>query len=572
MEGELLSVRNVAEYAYCPRLFYLMQVEGIFVPSSDTVKGVLVHRRVDKPSARGKEKAENGADPEHPKIVRKLSLTSESLGLSAMLDLAEVSGKNAVPIEFRKGRPLRNVNNSTCTEHSSSNGYEREQKKAWPTDRIQVGLQSILLEESGYIVKEAIIYYAEENLRLRISVDDSLKQEALQILEHAKSCAEGPRPLPLINDPRCIKCSLQPVCLPDEVNFQLAMRKSDSISPRRIWPPRDDGIHVVTQQDGVKIGIRGLELLVTDRDGNKVKSIPIANIESLTLLGKIQLTTQAIWSLVDRNIPIALLSSAGRLITVIDPMYPVSADIRRMQVRILDEPTKCLELARSLVSAKIANQRTVLMRNCKALPREVPTILASEIKRVRESDTVEEVRGHEGKAASIYFRHFHSMLKGALAEEFRKNGRKRRPPPDPVNSCLSMAYSMLMNESISALRIAGLEPTIGGYHVTRPGRPALALDIIEPFRPLIADSLTITCFNRGELTEGHFLRTSEGCNFTSAGRKNFFEAYHRRMNTEVTHPVFKYRLSYRRMLILHARMLVAWLIGEIPDLSFLTTR
>lgn len=131
---------------------------------------------------------------------------------------------------------------------------------------------------------------------------------------------------------------------------------------------------------------------------------------------------------------------------------------------------------------------------------------------------------------------------------------------------------MLTHECVAALRLARLEPAVGGFHSSRPGRPAFALDLMEPFRPLIADSIAVAAFNRGELVEGHFLRTAAGCNFTDAGRRAFFSAYGRRMGTEVTHPVFDYRLSYRRMLVLHARLIAAWLLGEVPSLSFLTTR
>jgi len=164
------------------------------------------------------------------------------------------------------------------------------------------------------------------------------------------------------------------------------------------------------------------------------------------------------------------------------------------------------------------------------------------------------------------------MIKGELAEEFDAHGRQRRPPPDPINAALSLAYSMLTHECTAALRTARLEPSIGAFHVSRPGRPALALDLMEPFRPLVADSVVITAFNRGELRPGHFLRTVAGCMFTEAGRKAFFEVYGRRMADEVTHPVFGYKLSYRRMIILQARMIAAWLLGEVPTLNFLTTR
>jgi CRISPR-associated protein Cas1 len=572
MDRMLWPARNVAEHAYCPRLFYYMQVEGIFVPNSDTEKGLAVHQRLDKPSAYQKKTDKSEEDPERPKVVRSLVLSSESLGLTATLDLAEITGRVAVPVEYRKGRPKH-----VAVGHVLDDCREIEQPplsypEAWPTDRIQVGLQSVLLEDAGYLVREAVIYYAEEKLRLRISVDDDLKAEALQTLEDAKRCAEGPRPLPLVNDPRCPRCSLQPICLPDEVHHLRSDSLKDDLAPRKIWPPRDDGIHIVAQQEGMKVSVRGMELRIIDKKGEVAKTVPLANLESLSLLGSVQITTQAIRVLADLKIPIAFLSSAGRLVAMIDPLDSVSAEVRRAQIRKLDSKEICLDLARSLVTAKIMNQRTLLLRNHSALPAGVAADLVKEAKNAAQADSVEAVRGHEGRAAAIYFEHFSGMFKGPLSAEFDANGRKRRPPPDPINACLSLAYSMLTHECVAALRLASLEPSIGGFHVSRPGRPALALDLMEPFRPLIADSVVITCFNRGELTEGHFLRTAAGCSLTDAGKRAFFNALGRRMDTAVTHPVFKYRLSYRRMIVLHARMIAAWFMDDIPTLSFLTTR
>ncbi len=135
-----------------------------------------------------------------------------------------------------------------------------------------------------------------------------------------------------------------------------------------------------------------------------------------------------------------------------------------------------------------------------------------------------------------------------------------------------MGYTMLTHECVTALRLARLEPSIGAYHVSKPGRPALALDLMEPFRPLIADSLAIIAFNKRQFSEGHFRETAAGCMMTSHGRKVFFSAYAQRMSTLITHPVYGYQLSYRRMIYLHARMIAAWLLGEIESLEFLTTR
>jgi CRISPR-associated protein Cas1 len=230
------------------------------------------------------------------------------------------------------------------------------------------------------------------------------------------------------------------------------------------------------------------------------------------------------------------------------------------------------ELSQALVTAKILNQRKLLMRNLETVPPFLPERLAERAELARTAETIDEARGHEGQAAALYFEHFGGMFKSELGLEFDANGRQRRPPPDPINAVLSFAYTMLTHECTAALRTARLEPSIGAFHVSRPGRPALSLDLLEPFRPLVADSIAVTAFNRGELREGHFQRTAAGCLMTDAGRKAFFGVYGRRMAEEVTHPVFGYKLSYRRMLILHARMIAAWLCGEIPTLAFLTTR
>lgn len=617
--------RGVAEYAYCPRLFYYMTVEGVFVPSADTELGARVHRRVDRPSkgmARlrasaadgegpgAQDQAPSGADEDEdgdddrpddadrPRSVRSLTLSSASLGVTGRLDLAEISGSTAIPVEYRKGRPDRRNRDPEPVDEMMADvqpSLPYDGAQPWPTDRVQVGLQVLLLEEAGYHVPHAVLYYAAERLRLEVPVDDALRAEARRTLEAARRAARGPRPAPLVNDPRCPRCSLQPVCLPDEVNHQrqcaaatavpadppagdLFARTPPSVPapPRRaMWPPRDDGIHVVLQREGIRVGVRGQSVRVTDRDGATVRDLPLANIESLAVLGGVQVSTQALTVFADHEIPVAFLSAAGRLVAMMDPLGPTSSAVRSAQVRVLDRASRALELARAVVMAKISNQRTLLMRNHADLPARVASELLLALQGAERAATMNELRGHEGNAASIYFRHFAGMFKpGAIevAQAFSAHGRARRPPPDPINAVLSFGYAMLANECTAACRLASLEPSLGALHTTRPGRPALALDLMEPFRPLIADSVAISAFNRGELTEGHFLRTAAGCALTDAGRRGFFSAYGRRMETVISHPVFEYRLSYRRMLMLHARLIAAWLLGEVPTLAFLTTR
>ncbi|CAG0974371.1 partial CRISPR-associated exonuclease Cas4/endonuclease Cas1 fusion, partial [Anaerolineae bacterium] len=529
MDEYLWPARNVAEYAYCPRLFYLMEVEGVFLPSADTEKGRTVHRRVDKPSAATANEDEEQADSNSPKTVRSLALTSNALGLTATLDLAEISGNVAVPIEYRKGRSKRSTMAPPPDDPDEAENPPLSGIEPWPVDRVQVGLQAVLLKDAGYEVPMAILYYSEEKLRLEIAVDASLEADALSTLEAARECARGARPQPLVNDTKCPRCSLQPICLPDEINHQRSPEPTDELTPRKIWPPRADGIQVVVQQRGARVGVSGMTLKVTDKDGITKKEVPLTNMESLSVLGSVQISTQALHALADHSIPVAYMSAAGRLVAMVDPLDSVSAEVRRAQIRRLDSPDACLALSRALVTAKIMNQRTLLMRNHSSLPPAVAIEMKREAERAVCADSLDAVRGHEGQAAAIYFGNLAGVFKDGFAAEFDANGRKRRPPPDPVNSCLSMAYSMLTHECVAALRLARLEPSIGAFHVSRPGRPALALDLMEPFRPLIADSVTIAAFNRGELIDGHFNRTAAGCAFTDPGRRAFFSSYGRRM-------------------------------------------
>ncbi len=580
MDEYLWPARHVAEFAYCPRLFYLMEVEGVYYPSADTEKGKAVHQRVDKPSAADNgraagsagENAQSGAaapDPDKPKSVRSLALTSQKLGLTATLDLAQINGAVAVPVEYRKGRPqYASAPPPPDDPGEDANDATPAPAVPWPTDRVQAGLQAILLEEAGYTVPKVTLYYAAERRRIELPVTDELRRESLATLESARCCAAGPRPAPLVNDSKCPRCSLQPFCLPDEVNFE----RAGAVRPRKLWPPRDDAIHLVAQREGVRIGVRGMALRVTDKDGKLAREIPLANLESLGVLGGVQVSTQALCALAGQNIPVAFLSAAGRLITMTDPMNPVSALIRRAQVQKFQNAGTALELARALVAAKITNQRTILMRNRKDLDQRAADDMRDLAERAGTCAAAESLLGLEGQAAAIYFSNFGGIFNPPFSDGFEAQGRRRRPPPDPVNAVLSWGYTMLVHESISALRLAGLEPMLGAFHQPRPGKPALALDLMEPFRPLIADSIAISTFNRGELTAGHFLLTAAGCALTDAGRNAFFGAWGRRMDTPVTHPVFAYRLSYRRMMMLQARMISAWLVGDIDTLAFLTTR
>jgi CRISPR-associated endonuclease Cas1 len=190
-----------------------------------------------------------------------------------------------------------------------------------------------------------------------------------------------------------------------------------------------------------------------------------------------------------------------------------------------------------------------------------------------EAKNLSELLGIEGNGA-IYFGNFVSMLASAKDDEalrFEFEHRNRRPATDPVNALLSFTYAMLVRELTATLSAVGFDPYRGFYHQPRYGRPALALDIMEPFRPILADSTVITAINNGEIKPADFVWAGR-CALTALGRKKIIGAFERRMATEITHPVFGYRLSYRRVLEVQARLLGRYLMGEIPDLPSVEPR
>jgi CRISPR-associated protein Cas1 len=181
--------------------------------------------------------------------------------------------------------------------------------------------------------------------------------------------------------------------------------------------------------------------------------------------------------------------------------------------------------------------------------------------------------GAEGQAAALYFSQFNRMIKLPVpGRGFDFQSRNRRPPKDPVNALLSFAYAILLKDCFSALCTVGFDPYYGFYHVSRHGKPSLALDLMEEFRAIIADSVVLTLINTGCLTAKDFLIWRESCQLTEEGRKRFFETYEQRKATVVTHPVFGYKMSYGRMLEVQARMLAAHIRGDIPAYTGFTVR
>ncbi|HWP60844.1 MAG TPA: CRISPR-associated endonuclease Cas1 [Candidatus Acidoferrales bacterium] len=548
---DLLPARMLNEFVYCPRLAYLEWVQGEWAESADTVEGRFHHRRVNRSPSRTGAPVE--AEPLEEIHARSVHLSSERLGLTAKIDLVEGEGGRATPVEYKRGKRPH-------TAHG-----------AWEPERVQLCVQGLLLREHGFVCEEGILYFAGSRERVRVRFDEELVSRTLQFAEEMRRVIGGETiPPPLEDSPKCPRCSLVSICLPDEIRF-LNTTQAAAEPPRRLLPSADDALPMYVQRQGARVVKDGEVLRVLERD-ERLAEARLREISQLAVFGGVQLTSSVIRELCMRGIPICHFSHGGWFYGVTHGMFHKNVELRRRQYAAAADPEKSLVLARRFVQAKILNCRTLLRRNHKELPPEVLEGFKADLRRAARTEDLESLLGVEGTAASRYFARFGEMLRqedGLPTFDFSQ--RNRRPPRDPVNALLSFAYAMLVKDFAATLFTVGFDPYLGFFHKPRYGRPALALDLMEEFRPLIADSVVLTVINNGEIRAEHFIRSWAGVALTQGGRLQFLRAYERRMAQEIVHPVFGYRISYRRVLEVQARLLGRYLMGEIADYpSFLT--
>src|SRR5579885_2841139 len=570
---DYLPARMVNEFVYCPRLFFYEWVEGLFAESVDTVEGKNQHQRVD---AKATELPEPGELPESIH-ARSVTLSSERLRVIAKMDLVEADGGFATPVDYKHGRPSEGPNGLGM----------------WPADRAQIAVQGLILREKGYRCEEGIVYYRKTGQRVRVALDEALAASTEDLIRQAWAAAErGEIPPPLVDSPKCPGCSLVGICLPDETNWlrhlpekesrpavQLGLfasnngRADEALTeeePRQLITPRDDLRPLYLNTQGARVGKSGEVLQIRDKDDKKYE-VRLREICQLNVMGNVQLSTQTIQALCEAGIPVCYFSQGGWFYGITTGLNSKNILLRRTQFRLAEEAWFSLSLARKLVAGKIRNQRAMLQRN--HLEPEAGDLAA--LKRLAEAaeraQSMDELLGIEGNGARLYFQNFAGMIKVENEEEqqsqfrFDFAGRNRRPPRDAVNALLSLGYSLLVKDLTIACYAVGFDPYLGYYHQPRFGRPALALDLMEPFRPLIADSAVLAAINTRMVTPKDFVQAGPAVALSASGRKAFFRSYELRMDSLVTHPLFGYRVSYRRLLEIQARLLARVLEGEIGE-------
>lgn len=358
----------------------------------------------------------------------------------------------------------------------------------------------------------------------------------------------------------------------DEPNGDMADDRVDEV--RRLIPAGDDLRPLYVTEYGFSVGRSGGVLQIKEK-GSLVQEARLNDVSQVNAFGAVTVTSGAVQALAELERPIAYFTMGGWFYAMTSGLGLKNVFLRRDQFRRADDEQFCLRVARAIVATKIRNQRTMLQRNHVEPPPRALEGLKRLARRALDAGELESLLGVEGTAAHYYFGHFSGMVKvdeGADPPAFDFTGRNRRPPRDPVNALLSLGYSLLVRDLTIVCHAIGFDPFIGFYHQPRFGRPALALDLMEGFRPLVVDSAVLSAINTRMVTADDFLRAGDAVVLAPRGRKRFLQAYEQRMDALVTHPLFGYRVSYRRVLEIQARLLARVVTGELPEFPGFETR
>lgn len=552
----LVPARMVNEFAYCPRLFHLEWVQAQFAENDDVLEGRYRHRAVDVEVGKAPLPQEGDL-----RAARSVRLSSGELGLTAVVDVVEGEGveghREVHPVDVKRGRPAPTP------------------ERAWEPERVQLCVQGLLLREAGYRCRSGFLSFAETRERVEVDFDDALVSRTRSLVEELRSvAAQSEAPPPLVSSPKCPRCSLVGICLPDEVNA-LAQDDNDGgarrASVRYLLPSETAAKPLYVTEQGARVGFRSGRVVV-DADHVELASVRAIDVSQLCLFGNVQVSSQAVRELLRREVPVCWFSYGGWFSGIAEGLPSRHVELRRRQVARAHGGA--LDIAGPIVAGKIRNCRTFLRRNAK---REVGAVVAS-LKKLSDEATrqssLASLLGVEGAAARLYFEALPEMLRAGNTlpgEPFHFDGRNRRPPQDPVNCLLSYVYALLVKDLTATLISVGFDPYLGFFHRPRFGRPALALDLAEELRPLVGDSVVVNLINNGEIRPSHFVVRAGGVALTPEGRKTVLTSYERRLATEVRHPVFGYRITYRRVMEVQARLLGALLLGEVPEyVSFVT--
>ena len=548
----VLRVMSLHALAYCERLFYLEEVEEMRVADARVYAGRRLHVEI--------ERDEDGD-------WHTLELESATLGLRGKVDCLRKRDGLLIPYEHKRGRSARSVEGTP---------------QAWASDRLQIiAYTALVAEHTGESIPEARVRYHADNVTVRVPVDDQAMADLHAAIDRARELQSTiERPPVATNERLCAKCSLAPVCLPEEARFAEGRNQNDErgiedkagaevpsnsafrvpTSALRLFPADDDraSLHVMTQ--GASVGRSGDRLKVYAKD-EPDQLRPVHEVGQVVLHGFTQITTQALRLCSENNVGVHWVTTAG---THIGSWSSGSGSVQRRirQYKALTDDDFCLALAKRLVEARARGQLSFLLRASRDAGREEADLkdailtMRKLFSPLQRAENIDSLRGYEGSLGAQYFKALPHLVKPDIGDAMRPDGRSRRPPKDRCNAMLSYGYGLLLKDVTNAIIVTGLDPSLGFYHQPRTQAHPLALDLMEMFRVPLVDLPVIASINRRQWDEDEdFTISGPQVWLSEKGRKKFIGVYEQRKADKWKHPVIGYSLSYARMLELEVRLL-----------------
>jgi len=525
----LLRVMSLHALSYCERLFYLEEVEEIRIADDSVYAGRTLHEEL--------KQAEEEAGE-----WTSVELASETLGLIGKTDAIRRRDGALIPYEHKRGHAFK----------------EGKVAKAWPADALQVSAYGMLLEEeSGRVVPEGRVRYHGDNVTVRVPLDDAARRAVTDAVVRGRVLRQSTeRPPVAKNDRVCIRCSLSPVCLPEEER----LASNPKWEPIRLFPADIERKTVHVVEPGARIS-RSEETLKVEVGGTELLVFPIHDVGAIVLHGYPQMTTQALHLCARNEVAVHWISMGGYYVTGITPgAGPVQRRLRQYQA--LSDPGVCFRLARRLALAKVATELRYLMRSARGPQRtsdqlrETIGALQASLKQMAHAEGVDVLRGIEGNAARLYFAALDTLVRPDVEPELRFSGRNRRPPKDRFNALLSFGYALLYQAVLNAVLAVGLEPALGFYHTPRSAAHPLVLDLMELFRLPVWDIAVIGSVNRLQWNPESDFEIAGGRVWLSIeGRKKAIRLFEDRLEETWKHPVVGYSMSYGRLIELEVRLL-----------------
>ena len=535
IQTETIRVSALHALAYCPRLYYLEEVEELYTQDAAVFAGRRLHAELEK------KEEEDWED---------LFLSSEELGLRGRVDALRTRDGQTIPYEHKRGRCHRD---------------ENKHPLAWESDRLQILAYCYLIKSAlGIKVTEGRIRYHADNVLVHVPFDEEGKKVVENAIANARQIRTSTQRPPVTENERlCTRCSLSPVCLPEEARLV----HNQEYEPLRLFPQDDEREILHILEPGTRVGRTGEQIKITRKD-KPLEKIPAQQVGQIVLHSFSQISTQALHFCTYKGIGIHFVSGGGRYIGSLDNRQG-SIQRRIRQYEALSNTELCLSLAKKLVNCRGQGQRKFLMRARRSkklksskLEHNIQQMQAI-IKQIPQITSIESLLGIEGKIAALYFAALPCILSADIPPQMRFDGRNRRPPKDRFNALLSFGYSLLIKDVMNAILSVGLEPALGFYHQPRSQAAPLALDLMEIFRVPLVDMIVVASINRQQwdVNEDYEIRGQQVW-LSETGRRKFVGLYEQRKQETWKHPVTKYSLSYRRLLELEVRLVEKEWMGE----------